>query len=150
MAIKRNAGRVAATVQPSQKVIALPTWQQTMLTALDCARSLLEQLDAAIARDKDWGVSEVDVDVCYAMELVLERIKRMRTNPPTERGMFEIEWYAAASVVNLSVRAFTRPDAYYFRLLESVQKMFEVFGTAVELVDLKRGHHGNTAQSGRV
>lgn len=150
MATKRDTGRVAATVQPSQKVIALPTWQQTMLTALDCARSLLEQLDAAIARDKDWGVSEVDVDVCYAMELVLERIKRMRTNPPTERGMFEIEWYAAASFVNLSVRAFTRPDAYYFRLLESVQNMFEVFGTAVELVDLKRGHMGGNAQSGSV
>jgi len=150
MATKRDTGRLAATVQPSQKVIALPTWQQTMLTALDCARSLLEQLDAAIARDKDWGVSEVDVDVCYAMELVLERIKRMRINPPTERGMFEIEWYAAASVVNLSVRAFTRPDAYYFRLLESVQKMFEVFGTAVELVDLKRGRMGGNAQSGSV
>jgi len=150
MATKKNSTRVKVPAQPSQKVIALPTLQQTMLTALDCARSLLEQLDAAIACDMDWGLSEVDVDVCYAMELVLERIKRMRTNLPTERGMFEIEWYAAASVVNLSVRAFTRPDAYYFRLLESVQKMFEVFGTAVELVDLKRGHHGATAQSGTV
>jgi len=150
MATKKNAARVAVPAQLSQKAIALPTWQQTMLTALDCARSLLEQLDAATARDTEWGVSDVDVDVSYAMELVLERIKRMRTNLPTERGVFEIEWYAAASVVNLSVRAFTRPDTYYFRLLESVQKMFEVFGTAVELVDLKRGRHGATAQSGTV
>lgn len=150
MATKKNAARVLEPARLSQKVIALPTWQQTMLTALDCARSLLEQLEAAIARDMDWGLSDVDVDVSYAMELVLERIKRMRTNLPTERGVFEIEWYAAASVVNLSVRAFTRPDACYFRLLESVQKMFEVFGTAVELVDLKRGHHRATAQSGTV
>lgn len=150
MATKKKANRMKVPAQPSQKAIALPTLQQTMLTALDCARSLLEQLDAAIARDMDWGLSDVDVDVSYAMELVLERIQRMRKNLPTERGMFEIEWYAAASVVNLSVRAFTRPDAYYFRLLESVQKMFEVFGTAVELVDLKRGHHGATARCGTV
>ncbi len=119
---KKNTARVAVKAKPCQKQagpIALPTWQQTMQTALAYAQDSLERLDNAISSDLDWGDADVDADVCLAMELALERIKRMRADLPAERGAFEIEWYAAASVVNLSVRVFSRPDSYYFRCLET-------------------------------
>ncbi|MCT9810147.1 hypothetical protein N0K08_05855 [Acidovorax sp. Be4] len=145
MAIKKNTARAVVQAKPCQKQagpIALPTWRQTMQTALVFAQDSLERLDGAIFSDPDWGQSDVDVDVSFAMELTLERIKRMRANLPAERGAFEIEWYAAASVVNLSVRVFSRPDSYYFRCLESVQKLFEVLAPAVEFVDLQERRHG--------
>lgn len=145
MATKRNTARVAVEAQPCQKQAVstvLPTWQQTMQTALAYAQDSLERLDDAISSDLDWGDADVDADVCLAMELALERIKRMRANPPGERGAFEVEWYAAASVVNLSVRVFSRPDSFYFRSLEFVQKLFEVLAPAVEFVDLQERRHG--------
>lgn len=144
MTTKRNTARVAVQAQPCQKQAVstvLPTWQQTMQTALAYAQDSLERLDDAISSDLDWGDADVDADVCLAMELALERIKRMRAKPPTERGAFEVEWYAAASVVNLSVRVFSRPDSFYFRSLEFVQKLFEVLAPAVEFVDLQERHH---------
>lgn len=144
-AIKKNTARVAVQAKPCQKQagpITLPTWQQTMQTALAYAQVSLERLDDAISSDLDWDDADVDADVCLAMELALERIKRMRAYPPAERGAFEVEWYAAASVVNLSVRVFSRPDSYYFRCLESLQKLFEVLAPALEFVDLQERRHG--------
>lgn len=143
MATKRNAGRVAGPLQPDQEAIAMPTFQQTMLTALAVAQDSLERLDAAIAIDKDWGGSDVEADVSYSMDLILERVKGMRANLPTEVEAFDREWYGAASVVNLCVRAFSRTDAYYFRCLEAVQKLFEVFGDAVEFMRPGKHRRGN-------
>lgn len=145
MATKRSTARVAEQAQPCPKQAVstvLRTWQQTMQAALAYAQDSLERLDDAISSDLDWGDADVDADVCLAMELALERIKRMRAYPPAERGAFEVEWYAAASVVNLSVRVFSRPDSFYFRCLESVQKLFEVLAPAVEFVDLQERRHG--------
>lgn len=142
---KKNTAREAVKAKPCRKQVVsatLPTWQQTMQTALAYAQNSLERLDDAISSDLDWGDADVDADVCLAMELALERIKRMRADLPAERGAFEIEWYAAASVVNLSVRVFSRPDSYYFRCLESLQKLFEVLAPAVEFVDLQERRHG--------
>lgn len=143
MATKKNAVPLAVPVQPSKESITLPTWQQTMLTALAVAQDSLERLSGAIATDKDWGGSDVEADVSYSMDLVLERIKGMRANLPTEVAAFDREWYTAASVVNLCVRAFSRTDTYYFRCLETVQKLFEVFGDAVEFMGARKRSHGN-------
>lgn len=145
MATRNNIARVAVKAKPCLKQaapITLPTWQQTMQLALAYAQDSLERLDDAISSDLNWGDADVDADVCLAMELALERIKRMRADPPAERGACEVEWYAAASVVNLSVRVFSRPDSYYFRCLESLQKLFEVLAPVVEFVDLQERSHG--------
>lgn len=138
MAARNNIARVAVKAKPCQKqalAIVLPTWQQTILTALAFAQDSLERLNFAIAADKDWGDSDVEADVCLSMDLVLERIKGMRANPPAEVALFEREWFESASIVNLCVRVFSRTDAYYFRCLESVKKLFEVFADAVVFVD---------------
>lgn len=141
MSVKKSAAHVA--LQPGRKAVSLPTWRQTVATALAVAQDSLERLDAAIAGDKDWGGSDVEADVSYSMDLVLEQIKGMRADFPTEAEEFDRKWYEAASVVNLCVRAFSRTDTYYFRCLESVQKLFEVFGDTVEFMGSDGCRHGN-------
>ena len=138
MATKRNTARVAVQAQPCQKQAAstaVPTWQQTVLTALAFAQDSLERLNSAIATDKDWGDSDVEADVCLSMDVVLQRIKNMRANPPAEVASFEREWFESASIVNLCMHVFSRTDTYYFRSLESVKKLFEVFADAVVFVN---------------
>lgn len=143
MTQKNNAARVAVEAKPCPKhsdAIPMPSWQQVMLAALAFAQDSLEKLESASSIDKDLGDADVDVDVSFAMDLVLERIKRMRANLPTDRATFEVEWYAAGSVVNLSVRSFSRPASYYFRCLQSVQRLFEVFAPAVEFIERGERH----------
>lgn len=113
--------------------VALPSWQQTMVTALAFVQYSLEGLARTRCDDKDWDENDVDIDM--AVDLALLQIKGLRANPPAERMAFEAGWYMAAAAINLSVRAFSRPDSCYFRSLESLQKYFEVLAAAVEFVD---------------
>lgn len=110
--------------------IALPTWQQTMATALAFVQNSMEQLALIRCDDQNWD--EVDVDVDFAVELALGHIKRMRADPPTVRSRFDDEWFKAAAAINLSVGAFSRQDSFYFRRLASVKKQFDVLVEAVE------------------
>lgn len=136
MNAQNNAARVAVQAKPCPKQadsVALPTWQQTMVTALTFVQYSLEGLARTRCNDKGWDDKDVDIDM--AVDLALSQIKGLRANLPPNRDAFEIGWYMAAAVINLSVRAFSRPDCGYFRALESLQKYFEVLAATVEFVD---------------
>ena len=136
MTAKNNAARVAVKAKLSQKQadsIALPSWQQTMATALAFVQYSLEHLVRVRCKDDDWRDGDSDVD--FAVDLALSNVQRLRASLPETRDEFDREWFMVAAAINLSVRAFSRPDCAYFRWLEAIQKQFEVLVAAVEFVD---------------
>lgn len=140
MTKQNNAARAAVQAKPCPKLapVAMPTAQQTMLAALAYVQNSLEHLARVRCEDEDWDDDDVDVD--YAVDLALEHIKRLRASLPHDRDEFDRHWFMAAASINLSVRAFSRTDCYYYRSLKGLQKKFEVLVGAVEFAELEARH----------
>lgn len=119
----------------STQEMHLLTTKQAMLTALAFVQDSLERLEHIRFNDEAWDEKDVDVD--YAVGLALVHIKSLRATLPSDRAVFDNQWFMAAAAVALSARTFSRTDCHYFRALASLQKKFEVLRAMVEFVALE-------------
>lgn len=151
-----NAARVAVGAKPCQKqpdlqprdaldcialglplsaiTQAMPTLQQTMLTALAFVQCTLEHL-VCLYRDARRDGGDMEVDVNGAVELALEHVKRLRHAIPAQRPEFDREWLRAAAAINLAARSYAQTQTAYYRWLTAAQRQFEVLVEMVEFVD---------------
>lgn len=136
MPTKTNAASKVVQAKPCPKtadIEALPTMRQMMLLALEIVGNSLEAVALASRVDEAWNEDDVDVD--YAVDLALTYVKSLRANLPEDINEFGRQWYMAASAINLSVRAFSRTDCYYYRSLVDAKKNFEVLVSVVEFAE---------------
>jgi hypothetical protein len=122
-----HASSVSSRPRPSDARI-LP--QQLITFALNKAEHELIKLTVIRRDDEDW--SDDDVDPGNAVDVALHRVRQVMQEPPLNHDDFANAWYEIASIVNLAGRAFSRRDSDYFRALEVLRVVFDVYA---ELVD---------------
>lgn len=116
----------------------LPSREQLMALALDKAEDELRRLLKIRCEDDEW--SDADVDVDNAVEVALHRVRELQTKAPLSLREFENSWHEIISVLNLSAKAFSRPDTYYLRTLNAVHEFFDVMIDLIEDEALEAQH----------
>ena len=136
---RRACTLVAEADKPCLKPAPAPTVQaqaatETVAPAVPSVRQverlLLDFMIAGIERLSAIRCDDADVDTDMAAGLALAHLKRLRADPDSLDGDFELNWWTAASAINLGDKAFSSPDSDYGKTLAG---LLSDFAALVEL-----------------
>ena len=124
---------VAPAVPTTTAEPDLPSVRQVERLLLDFMISSIERLTAIRCDDADWKDADVDIDM--AADLALAHLKRLRADPDSLDGDFELNWWTAASAINLGHKAFSRPDSQYGKTVAGLVSDFEALADLPAFVE---------------